>query len=428
MIDTRNISRIIMEKTRDVEDDLIEKLNNLEESSIEERYIVDIEEKTIKNLNSLLDYYDKLKTNVDKLNFYKFVLYVMKDEDTTNEFFQELKNLSLLTRTGLLKYAHRQENYSKQVISNFLLKLSKIEENSEDKILEHEIDLTNDKLTNLREYKGYFAPIGIVKEVENSNTYNEFLNTINLGIEEKVDALLMSLSFNVCLHEEKLSMYELDLQKSSEVIRNVFYTSNIDNIKNNYSKRKVNNILKKINKTKKNKKKTKTQEEPTLIEEPILIEEPVLIENISKDEFEEDNIEYKRLEEASKLVKENKDKDPYDLFVNYYDILLGNDLNTDSIKIVEDYLDKNHKLIDNIEPIVKKDLEDTYNIYKENEDLREEIYKTTENIERLLVYEINEIFNNIDVNDSENLVLLTKKVEPIAKYINNNIIKKNKKK
>ena len=29
MIDTRNISRIIMEKARDVEDDLIEKLNSL---------------------------------------------------------------------------------------------------------------------------------------------------------------------------------------------------------------------------------------------------------------------------------------------------------------------------------------------------------------------------------------------------------------
>ena len=55
-----------------------------------------------------------------------------------------------------------------------------------------------------------------------------------------------------------------------------------------------------------------------------------------------------------------------------------------------------------------------------------EVYKTTENIERLLTYEINEIFNEIDVNDSENLVILTKKVEPIAAYIKD--LEKNKKK
>ena len=162
MIDTRNISRIILEKTTDIEDDLKDTLNVLETSAIEERYIVDIEERTIKNLSSLLEYYDKLNSNVDKINFYRFVLYVMKDESATNEFFQELKNLSLLTRTGLLKYAHRQENYSKQVISNFLLKLGKIEENSEDNIIDKQIENTNNKLNNIKEYKGYFAPIGIV--------------------------------------------------------------------------------------------------------------------------------------------------------------------------------------------------------------------------------------------------------------------------
>ena len=221
MIDTRNISRIIMDKTNDAEEDLIDEINALEESKIEERYIVDIEEKTIKNLNTLLEYYEKLSTNVDRLNFFKFVSYVMKDDEKTTEFFKELKNLSLLTRTGLLKYAHNQENYSKQVVSNFLLKLSKIEERGEENLLEKEIDLANNRLNNLREYKGYFAPIGIVKEVTDASSYNDFLDTLNLSDNDKIEALLMSLDFNVLLHEEKLSMYELDMPKKSDVAKGI---------------------------------------------------------------------------------------------------------------------------------------------------------------------------------------------------------------
>ena len=415
MIDTRNISRIILEKTTDIEDDLKDTLNVLETSAIEERYIVDIEERTIKNLSSLLEYYDKLNSNVDKINFYRFVLYVMKDESATNEFFQELKNLSLLTRTGLLKYAHRQENYSKQVISNFLLKLGKIEENSEDNIIDKQIENTNNKLNNIKEYKGYFAPIGIVKEVKDISSYKEFLDTLKLSNKEKIEALLMSLSFNVGVHEEQLSMYELDLQKKDEVVNRKVLVKDTELIKKKANKRKINSIIK----PKKTKKKKKEQE---------IVEEPVLLNNIQDIPRLEVDPEHKRLEEASLVIKENKEKDPYDLFVNYYDILLGETLNTDSIKVVEEFLDNHKKIIENIEPITKKDLEDTYNVYKNNEDLREEVYKTTENIERLLTYEINEIFNEIDINDSENLVLLTSKVEPIANYINDNLMKDKKKK
>ena len=415
MIDTRNISRIIMDKTNDREEDLTDEINALEESKIEERYIVDIEEKTIKNLNTLLEYYEKLSTNVDRLNFFKFVSYVMKDDEKTTEFFKELKNLSLLTRTGLLKYAHNQENYSKQVVSNFLLKLSKIEERGEENLLEKEIDLANNKLNNLREYKGYFAPIGIVKEVTDASSYNDFLDTLNLSDNDKIEALLMSLDFNVLLHEEKLSMYELDMPKKSDVAKSIIKVPNPKAIKRKATKKKIKSILNKIAKEK----------EPVLVDEPVLIEEPVLLETI-KEETEEEK-EFKRLEEATKIVQDNKDKDPFELFNEYYDTLLGTEeLDTTSINTVTEYLDKHHKLIDNVEPIVKKDLEDTYNVYKDNEDLREEVYKTTENIERLLTYEINEIFNEIDVNDSENLVILTKKVEPIAAYIKD--LEKNKKK
>lgn len=417
MIDTRNISRIIMDKTNDREEDLLDEINALEESKIEERYIVDTEEKTIKNLNTLLDYYDNLHTNVDRLNFYKFASYVMKDDEETITLFRELKNLSLLKRTGLLKYAHSQESYSKQVISNFLLKLGKIEERGEENLLEKEIELANNRLNNIREYKGYFAPIGIVKEVTDASSYKDFLDTLNITDNDKIEALLMSLDFNVLLHEEKLSMYELDMPKKSDVSTSIMKVTNPKAIKRKATKKKINSILKKIAK--------EENKEPVLVEEPVLIEEPVLLETI-KEETEEEK-ELKRLEEATKKVQDNKDKDPFELFNEYYDTLLGTEeIDTTSINTVTEYLDKHHKLIDNIEPIVKKDLEDTYNVYKDNEDLREEVYKTTENIERLLTYEINEIFNEIDVNDSENLVQFTKRVEPIAAYIKD--LEKNKKK
>ena len=287
MIDTRNISRIIMDKTNDAEEDLLEEINVLEESKVEERYITNIEERTIKNLNTLLEYYDKLHTNVDRLNFYRLVSYVMKDDEQTAELLKELKNLSLLTRTGLLKYAHNQENHSKQVISNFLLKLSKIEERGEENLLEKEINLANNRLTNLREYKGYFAPIGIVKEVSDASSYNEFLDTLNLTDEDKVEALLMSLSFNVSLHEEKLSMYELDLQNNSECTNRSIKVKDTKLIKKKATKRKINSILKKI-------KNTKTEE--PIVEEPVLIEEPVLLEVIKEETPEEK--EYKRLERS----------------------------------------------------------------------------------------------------------------------------------
>lgn len=414
MVDTRNITRIIMDRTIDTEEDLVEEINVLEESKIEERYIVDIEERTIKNLNSLLEYYDKLDSNIDRLNFYNFVSYVIKDEEQITNFFKELKNLSLLTHTGLLKYAHRQENYSKQVISNFLLKLSKIEESDEENLLEKQIDIVNKKLNNLREYKSFFAPIGIVREVTDPNSYLEFLSNINLKEYDKVEALLMSFNFNVLLHEEMLAIYELDLPKISDCVTKITtITTNPNDIKKKANKRKINSILKKI---KNNKIKLKDESEKSIeVEKKEIIQEPVLIEAL-KEEKEEEK-EYRRLEEATKKVMNNKDKDPFVLFNEYYDTLLGNEIDTKSITIVEEYLDKHHKLIDNIEPIIKKDLEDTYNVYKNNETLREEVYKTTENIERLLTYEINEIFSNIDVNDSENLVVITKKVEPIAACI-----------
>ena len=361
MIDTRKLTSKIIEKTQDKESELIDELNNLEETKKEEKYLVDEEVSNIKNIDSLLNYFNNLTNTVDKLNFYKFSLFIMQDEEATEKLLKELKNLSLLNRTGLLDYAHEQENYSRQIISNFLLKLSNAGEVGQDALVEQEIKSINDKLGLIREFKSYFAPVGIVKEVLEVNRYNEYLDLIKLGNKDKVKALLMTLSFNNSLHNEELKQYE-------EV------------------------------------------KEERLDEE----EEPQIIEIKQEDDL------LTKVEEANKVVKENKEKDPYELFNEYYEILLNNEDNIDYKEVIDKakkYLDKNKKLISNLSDIALQDLNDTYIIYQRNEDLREEVYKTTENVERLLTFEIKKILEENDIEDNENLNKITTRLKPVVDYI-----------
>ena len=124
MIDTRKITKKIVEKIEEEQDDLLDKLNSLEEQKVEEYYV---KEKELRTFDSLLEYYKNLKSTIDQMNFYKFVLFILEDEETTNNFFQELKNLSILNSTDLSKYAEEQENYSKKIIDNFLYKLEQKE-------------------------------------------------------------------------------------------------------------------------------------------------------------------------------------------------------------------------------------------------------------------------------------------------------------
>ncbi len=361
MIDTRKITKKIVEKIEEEQDDLLDKLNSLEEQKVEEYYV---KEKELRTFDSLLEYYKNLKSTIHQMNFYKFVLFILEDEETTNNFFQELKNLSILNSTGLSKYAEEQENYSKQIIDNFLYKLEQKENINKENVISKEIKKIENKLDLIRDYKSFFAPIGIVKEIDNANKYKKFLNTLSLSEQDKTKSLLMALDFNVAYHEEKLKDYELE-NKNIEVL-----------------------------------------EENTNLK---------------------DTIDFNRLAEANKTLKENKNEDAYGLFIKYYEILLGNKENSfeyEVLKKAQEFLKKNKKSIDNLPEITKQDLKDTMNIYLKDEDLREEIYKTTSNIERLLTYEINSIFNSVDRDDQENNLVLIKKLTPVVSYIDNHLVKK----
>ncbi len=411
MIDTRKITKIIMDKSELQEDDLTDALNNLEESFVQENYFSNVDEREIKNINTLLDYYDSLNSNIDKINFYKFALYVLKDETTTKKFFQELKNLSLLTHTGLLDFANDQEQYSKQIMSSFLDKLEHVQKKETKKLINEQINTTEEKINRIKKYKSFFAPIGIVKEVDDAKDFDNYLDTLNLSMKEKINALLMALNFNIALHEDTLSMYELDIQKIEDVINKKILVKSISKIKR-CSKKRLNETILKIKKKYKSKKPPKKEE----IKIERLSLEPVVDDpSIDKDK--------KLLQLANKVIKDNPKKDPYELFEKYYDILLSKDEENKSNNIINEakmYLETNKQLIDNLNEINTTDLNNTLNVYMNNEDLREEVYKTTEKIDTLLTYEINYILNN---NQDKNII--SQKLAPIIDYINSN--KKNNK-
>lgn len=397
MIDIRKLTKNILDKAEDKETELIDEMNLLEEKSVEENYYLKVKNDDIKSFNSLIEYYKGLNNNVDKINFYKFVSYVIQDEVETEKFLQELKNLSLLTSTGLFKYAEEQEKYSKQIISNFLLKLSNLDEN-EDNIIDEEIKNIERKIELIKDYKSYFAPIGIVKEVYDFNRFNDYLDVINLDKKTKTKTLLMALNFNTLLHEENLKSYE--------------YKNKIDN-----KKLEIENAYNEV--------------EPLNLNTDYSEEPQIIVQLLDKKEKKFDDDLEERIEKAQKLVKENKEADPYDLFVKYYEILLDNQNENDDKDLyikAKKFLDKNIKLISNLNDIVEKDLKDTLDVYFNNEELRDEVYKTTENIERLCVYEINTLLKEYDLEEEKNIEDLNRKLKPVMLYINNNLETKNKKK
>ena len=217
----------------------------------------------------------------------------------------------------------------------------------------------------------------------------------------------MALSFNVAKHNQILEDYELDVNSDAT------------------GKKVVNKLD-----TSENYEIQATVEAPiTFVCSDELLSECTKEESThdKKTEAEEGTlytppIDRRRLVRAEKQLKANKHQNPYKLFNDYYDTLLGND-QVDSEEIIEKakmYLKRNSKYLKGISPVIEKDLEDTVSTCLKNAALREEIYKTTENIERLLAYEIKTIIEK----DSADIDSLAMELAPIVNYIDNNLIKK----
>lgn len=341
MINTKKITSKIYEKIEDKQIELSDELNIIEEQSEEQDYLEGIKNKDIKDIDLLVDYYENLDNNVEKIKFYKFVSFILKDEKKADKLLEELKNLSLLKSTGLLNYAKEQENYSKQILNDFINKLNKSKNVDDNDIILKEEQNVDKKRALLKEYAGFFSPIGIVKEVQDVNEYNDFLDLIKLSPIDKTKSLLMSLNFNKYLHDKNLKNYDI-LEISSPII----------------------------------------------------------------------------VQEANDYLKENKEEDPYDLFEEYYEIISNNEeVDTEIINKAKNYLSEHEQLIDNLNEIAKQDLNDTLRIYFRDEELREEVYRTTENVERLFTFEIKTILDSYDENDSENIVKLVNHLKPVINYI-----------
>ena len=413
MIDTRALFSQIIDEIDSKEADYLEEINNLDDKKTLDDYLTTLDDK-VHDIYSLLDFSNSLKSNMDRILFERFCFLVFGDEEETTTFFQELKNLSLLKRTGLMKYQNDQEIYSRQIMSNFLLKLDQFRIDVREKNITYDYFDTQQKMKRLKKYKMYFSPIGIVHEVEDAHEFNQFLDDLDIPKKDKFQLLLSAFEFNQMSHENEMKKYLPDLPNADKLIHFRSYVPK--------------DVAEKFNSIKDIKELTKKKKEEKVVKE----ENPTEVDEFSFVDFNNDDLEekYKR---ATEDLKEHSNEDPYELFNHYYDVLFDKKTNNKEVKDVEyitkaqQYMDAHMHLIENLNDIAREDLEQTVKIYKDDEDLREEVYKTTQYIDRLITYELKEIFSSIDSKDSENIPELIKKVKPCMKYVEK-IEKKNNKK
>lgn len=416
MIDTRALFSQIIDEIDSKEADYLEEINTLDDKKTLDDYLTTLDDK-VHDIYSLLDFSNGLKSNMDRILFERFCFLVFGNEEDTTTFFQELKNLSLLKRTGLMKYANDQEIYSRQIMSNFLLKLDQFRIDVREKNITYDYYETKQKMKRLKKYKMYFSPIGIVHEVEDAKDFNLFLDDLDIPKKDKFQLLLSAFEFNQMSHESEMKKYLPDLPIAKKLIH--FRSFVPKDIAKEFSS--IDDISKLSKKKKETKKSPKNDE---------------ITEN--KDEFSFVDFNNEEMEEkykkATEDLKEHSTDDPYALFNHYYDVLFNKENNdskvTKEIKDAEwitkaqQYMDSHIHLIENLNDIAREDLEQTIKIYKDDEDLREEVYKTTQYIDRLITYELKSLFSNPDYKDPE---VLIKKVKPCMEYVEK-IDKKNNKK
>ena len=398
MIDTRALFSQIIDEIDSKEADYLEEINNLDDKKTLDDYLTTLDDK-VHDIYSLLDFSNGLKSNMDRILFERFCFLVFGNEEDTTTFFQELKNLSLLKRTGLMKYQNDQEIYSRQIMSNFLLKLDQFRIDVRENNITYDYYDTQQKMKRLKKYKLYFSPIGIVHEVEDAKEFNQFLEDLDIPKKDKFQLLLSAFEFNQMSHENEMKKYLPDLPTAKKLIQFRSYVPK--DVADKFSSIKdVNNLSKKKKEEKIEPKEVESDDEFSFVD-------------FNSDDMEE---KYKK---ATEDLKEHSSEDPYKLFNRYYDALFNKEDNKDAewITKAQQYMDSHMHLIDNLNDIAREDLEQTIKIYENDEDLREEVYKTTQYIDRLITYELKNIFTKIDSNDSENIPLLIKKVKPCMEYV-----------
>ncbi|MBQ8132241.1 MAG: hypothetical protein IJ193_07100 [Bacilli bacterium] len=413
MVNTRAMFAQIMDEIDSKEEDYFEEANALDDKKALDEYLTTLDE-NVHDIYSLIDYANHIKSNMERILFERFCFFVFGNEEDTNTFFRELKNLSMLKRTGLMKYSNDQELYSRQIMSNFLLRLDQFRIDVREKSIPVEMYELEQSRNRLNKYKSYFSPIGIVHEVEDANDFNCFLEELDIPKKDKFELLLMAFEFNQMSHDAELKKYLPDLQEAKDVTihRSFLPKEVITQISS------ISDITPYLKKKEEYDYITKREDEK---------------EDFSFVDFNEDS--EKLFEEANENLKENAKEDPYVLFNDYYDILLGKKekeskkekKDASIITKAQQYYDQNKYLVENLNDIAREDLEQTIHIFERDPDLRDEVYKTTQYIDRLLAYEIKKIFESIDSKDPENTNLLIDKLKAPMEYVEQNEKKSNKK-
>ena len=329
MIDTRALFSQIIDEIDSKEADYLEEINNLDDKKTLDDYLTTLDDK-VHDIYSLLDFSNGLKSNMDRILFERFCFLVFGNEEDTTTFFQELKNLSLLKRTGLMKYQNDQEIYSRQIMSNFLLKLDQFRIDVRENNITYDYYDTQQKMKRLKKYKLYFSPIGIVHEVEDAKEFNQFLEDLDIPKKDKFQLLLSAFEFNQMSHENEMKKYLPDLPTAKKLIQFRSYVPK--DVADKFSSIKdVNNLSKKKKEEKIEPKEVESDDEFSFVD-------------FNSDDMEE---KYKK---ATEDLKEHSSEDPYKLFNRYYDALFNKEDNKDAewITKAQQYMDSHMHLIDNL--------------------------------------------------------------------------------
>jgi len=98
-------------------------------------------------------------------------------------------------------------------------------------------------------------------------------------------------------------------------------------------------------------------------------------------------------------------------------ILGASILKLPAIEKAKEILSKNIKQLNGLSKIINEDLEATLNVYRQDENLRELVYKTTENINRLISYEIKDVLEKASLSGEKDAKSIAKELKPAVEYI-----------
>jgi len=157
------------------------------------------------NIDDLAAYATLLEAPEDIYKFQNLLSEILKDDSYVEQVMKSARNLFSLKKRGLEKRAQRQCQRAREPLVNFRRSLERF--NQDRGSLYNSLTPIQNSLKQLelvREYNRYFSDIHNVHEIEDVESFFEFLNGSLLTDAEKTKALFMIFEGNVKFYEDTL--------------------------------------------------------------------------------------------------------------------------------------------------------------------------------------------------------------------------------